>query len=169
MTNKLKLFAETLKPLLDWTSEFPHDKDIKYVISRIVRFSSENPKEHGIPFMYSDAALEEAKNRGVPNPEETLKWLRWKHQTQKKGLKDNSRKNGIFHQEHIVPISQTVKRLCQIKDITVESIYEILCEDLKVAWILKTEQKKLDLINRSGVRTPEELTELKIFIKGFNY
>ena len=39
---------------------------------------------------------------------------------------------------------------------------------LEIAWILKTEQKLLDSVNRSGLRTPELLTNLNILIKGFN-
>jgi len=41
-------------------------------------------------------------------------------------------------------------------------------DNFKIAWILKSEQKILDSINRSGVRTPELLTNLDIHIKGFN-
>ena len=80
MIPKLKLYAETLKPLLDWASANPDDKDIKYTITRIIRFSSDNPKDHGVPYMYSLAALNELKNRGLSDPEERLKWTRWKEQ-----------------------------------------------------------------------------------------
>ena len=44
----------------------------------------------------------------------------------------------------------------------------VLVNNLKIAWILKTEQKTLDAVCRSGVRTPELLTSLDIYIKGFN-
>jgi hypothetical protein len=169
MIPKLKIYAETLKPLLDWASANPDDKDIKYTITRIIRFSSANPKEHGIPFMYSLGALEAAKSKGIENAEEKLPWIEWKQQTHKGGLRDEGRKNGIFHQEHIVPVSQIAKMLYDLNDITVENIYDVLIENMKIAWILKEEQKILDSINRSGIRTPEELTELNIFIKGFNY
>ena len=47
-------------------------------------------------------------------------------------------------------------------------IYKILVDNFKIAWILKSEQKILDSINRSGIRTPELLTNLDIHIKGFN-
>ena len=49
-----------------------------------------------------------------------------------------------------------------------KNIHDILVNNLKIAWILKTEQKTLDAVCRSGVRTPELLTTLDIHIKGFN-
>ena len=169
MNPKIKTFAKSIVPLLKWLSENPNDKDIKYVVSRIVRFSSRNPKDLGIPYMYSIGALNEAKNRGIDNLPEKLKWVRWNQQTHKSGLNDTSRKNGVFHLEHIVPVSQVCLKLYSLNEITVKSIHDILIDNLKLAWILKTEQKKLDSINRSGIRTEDELTKLKIFIKGFNY
>ena len=82
---------------------------------------------------------------------------------------DNSRKNGIFHLEHIVPISQIAKELYELENIEcVKCIYDILIDNFKIAWILKTEQKLLDSINRSGQRSPELLNHLNIFIKGYN-
>ena len=154
--------------MLKWYSENPDDKDTKYVISRIIRFSSDNPKQHGIPYMYSLGALNEAKKKEIPNPEERLQWVRWKEQNHKSGLRDIGRQNGTFHQEHIVPVSQIAKKLYDLKEITVKNIHDILVDNLKIAWILKTEQKILDSVCRSGVRTPELLTSLDIHIKGFN-
>ena len=171
MIPKIKLFAETLYPLLKWHSENPEDKDTRYVISRIIRFSSDNPKQHGIPFMYSLAALKQANEMEIPNAEERLQWVRWKEQKHKSGLRDVGRQNGIFHQEHIVPVSQIAKKLYGLSvfdGITVKNIHDILVENLKIAWILKTEQKTLDAVCRSGIRTPELLTTLDIHIKGFN-
>lgn len=169
MIPKLKLYAETLKPLLQWASDNPHDKDIKYTITRLIRFSSDNPKDHGIPYMYSLAALEAAKEKGITDAEERLRWVRWKEQTHKGGLRDDGRKNGIFHQEHIIPVSQIAKKLYDLKDIAVDNIYTVLVDNMKIAWILKEEQKTLDSVCRSGIRTPELLTSLNIHIKGFNY
>jgi len=169
MIPKLKLYAETLKPLLEWASANPQDKDIKYTITRLIRFSSDNPKDHGIPYMYSLGALEAANEKGVINAEEKLKWVRWKEQTHKGGLRDTGRKDGIFHQEHIVPVSQIAKKLYDLDEITVWKIYHTLVDNMKIAWILKEEQKVLDSVCRSGVRTPELLTSLNIHIKGFNY
>ena len=168
MIPRIKLYAETLYPLLKWYSENPEDTDTKYAISRIIRFSSDNPKQHGIPYMYSLGALKEAKKLEIPNAEERLQWVRWKEQNHKSGLRDVGRQNGTFHQEHIVPVSQIAKKLYALEKITVSKIHKILVENLKIAWILKTEQKTLDAVCRSGVRTPELLTSLNIYIKGFN-
>ena len=168
MILRIKLYAETLYPLLKWYDENPDDKDTKYAISRIIRFSSDNPRQHGIPYMYSLAALNEAKKMEIPDAEERLQWVRWKEQNHKSGLRDIGRQNGIFHQEHIVPVSQIAKRLYDLEKITVKNIHDILVDNLKIAWILKTEQKTLNAVCRSGVRTPELLTSLDIYIKGFN-
>lgn len=168
MSNKLNLYCQTLKPLLEWASEFPNDKDVKYMISRIIRMSLDDPTVFKKPFMYSVGALTEAINRGLPDPEYRLSWTRWKSQDHKSGLQEESRMGGVFHQEHIVPISQIAKMLYELNDIDVNSIKDILTNNFKVAWILKSEQKALDSVNRSGIRTPEFLFAIGIYIKNFN-
>lgn len=169
MIDKVILYAKTLQPLLKWIKDNPDDKEIKYTVTRLIRFYSNTPKELGLPYMYSIAALQEAIKLDIDNPKEKLKWVTWREQTNKSGLKDIGRKNGIFHLEHIVPISQIAKKLYELDNLDlVLPIYKILIDNFKIAWILKSEQKILDSINRSGVRTPELLTNLNIHIKGFN-
>ena len=166
---KIKLYAKTLQPLLLWLKDNPNDKDIKYTVARLLRYYSNTPKILDLPYMYSEAALAEAIKLEIPEPEEKLKWVTWKEQTNKSGLRDVGRKNGVFHLEHIVPISQIAKKLYELDNPNlIGPIYKILVDNFKIAWILKSEQKILDSINRSGVRTPELLTNLNIHIKGFN-
>jgi len=169
ITKKIQLYAETIKPLLEWIKENPNDKDVKYTVTRLIRFYSNTPKELGIPYMYSRAALQKAQILEIPDAEERLKWVTWRQQTNKAGLRDVGRIDGVFHLEHIVPVSQIAKKLYALEDITVRKIYAILVNNFKIAWILKTEQKVLDEVNRSGERTPKEMTSLNIFIKGYNY
>ena len=169
MIEKIKLYAKTLQPLLEWLKENPNDKDVKYTVTRLLRFYSNTPKELGIPYMYSRAALQKAQRLEIPDAEEKLKWVTWRQQTNKTGLKDSGRIDGVFHLEHIVPISQIAKKLYDLEDTSIRKIYAILVNNFKIAWILKTEQKVLDEVNRSGERTPTELTNLNIFIKGYNY
>ena len=169
MIEKIKLYAKTLRPLLEWLKENPDDKDVKYTVTRLLRFYSNTPKELGIPYMYSRAALQKAQRLEIPDAEEKLKWVTWRQQTNKTGLKDSGRIDGVFHLEHIVPISQIAKKLYDLEDTSIRTIYAILVNNFKIAWILKTEQKVLDGVNRSGERTPKELTNLNIFIKGYNY
>ena len=169
MIEKIKLYAKTLRPLLEWLKENPNDKDVKYTVTRLLRFYSNTPKELGLPYMYSRAALQKAKRLEIPDAEEKLKWVTWRQQTNKTGLKDSGRIDGVFHLEHIVPISQIAKKLYDLEDTSIRTIYAILVNNFKIAWILKTEQKVLDGVNRSGERTPKELTNLNIFIKGYNY
>ena len=169
MIEKIKLYAKTLRPLLEWLKENPNDKDVKYTVTRLLRFYSNTPKELGLPYMYSRAALQKAQRLEIPDAEEKLKWVTWRQQTNKTGLKDSGRIDGVFHLEHIVPISQIAKKLYDLEDTSIRTIYAILVNNFKIAWILKTEQKVLDGVNRSGERTPKELTNLNIFIKGYNY
>ena len=166
---KINLYAKTLHPLLLWLKDNPDDKDIRYTVARLLRYYSNTPKVLELPYMYSEAALAEAIKLEIPEPEERLKWVTWKEQTNKSGLRDVGRKNGIFHLEHIVPISQIAKKLYELDNLDSTSpIHKILVDNFKIAWILKTEQKLLDSVNRSGLRTPELLTNLNILIKGFN-
>ena len=169
MIEKIKLYAKTLQPLLEWLKDNPNDKDVKYTVTRLLRFYSNTPKELGLPYMYSRAALQKAQRLEIPDAEEKLKWVTWRQQTNKTGLKDSGRIDGVFHLEHIVPISQIAKKLYDLEDTSIRKIYAILVNNFKIAWILKTEQKVLDEVNRSGERTPNELTNLNIFIKGYNY
>ena len=169
MIEKIKLYAKTLRPLLEWLKENPNDKDVKYTVTRLLRFYSNTPKELGLPYMYSRAALQKAQRLEILDAEEKLKWVTWRQQTNKTGLKDSGRIDGVFHLEHIVPISQIAKKLYDLEDTSIRKIYAILVNNFKIAWILKTEQKVLDGVNRSGERTPKELTNLNIFIKGYNY
>lgn len=169
MIEKIKLYAKTLQPLLEWIKDNPNDKDVKYTVTRLLRFYSNTPKELGLPYMYSRAALQKAQRLEIPDAEEKLKWVTWRQQTNKTGLKDSGRIDGVFHLEHIVPISQIAKKLYDLEDTSIRKIYAILVNNFKIAWILKTEQKVLDEVNRSGERTPAELTNLNIFIKGYNY
>ena len=169
MIEKIKLYAKTLQPLLEWLRDNPNDKDVKYTVTRLLRFYSNTPKELGLPYMYSRAALQKAQRLEIPDAEEKLKWVTWRQQTNKTGLKDSGRIDGVFHLEHIVPISQIAKKLYDLEDTSIRKIYAILVNNFKIAWILKTEQKVLDEVNRSGERTPAELTNLNIFIKGYNY
>jgi len=168
MHNKLDSYCQALEPLLIWVSKNPDDKDVKYMISRIIRTSLDDPAVFGKPFIYSVGALTEAKKRDLPDAEHRLKWTRWRSQDHKKGLQEDARKNGVFHQEHIMPVSQIAKKMYELDNITTDAIKEILIENFKVAWILKSEQKILDSVSRSGIRTPELLTLLGIYIKNFN-
>jgi len=42
---KIQLYAETIKPLLEWIKDNPNDKDVKYTVTRLLRFYSNTPKE----------------------------------------------------------------------------------------------------------------------------
>ncbi len=57
MIPKIQLYTKSLKPLLEWVQENPNDKDIKYTINRLLRYYTNSPRELGIPYLYSEAAL----------------------------------------------------------------------------------------------------------------
>ena len=80
---KINLYAKTLHPLLLWLKDNPDDKDIRYTVARLLRYYSNTPKILDLPYMYSEAALAEAIKLEIPEPEERLKWVTWKEQTNK--------------------------------------------------------------------------------------
>ena len=92
MIEKIILYAKTLQPLLKWIKDNPDDKEIKYTVARLLRYYSNTPKILELPYMYSEAALAEAIKLEIPEPEERLKWVTWREQTNKSGLKDNRQK-----------------------------------------------------------------------------
>ena len=49
MIEKIILYAKTLQPLLKWIKDNPDDKEIKYTVTRLIRFYSNTPKELGLP------------------------------------------------------------------------------------------------------------------------
>jgi hypothetical protein len=87
----------------------------------------------------SKAALETAQAHAL----EDLRRLRWKDQKRK--MKDSKRL--IFHWEHVVQVTDIVDSILALKKPTVGAIAEEL-KKAKVAWILKSENKKLLHKNR---------------------
>jgi len=142
MTDKQKLICESMVPLIIGLRKYPNDSCFKHCLSKIIRKFTEYPGDIGIPYMYSLAALEAAENIGLDA--EKLMWTGYLDQTTKRGLKDIGHGTGIFHHEHIIPISQTIQRLLLLEDLNSETVYKLLIENYKIAWILKTEQKILE-------------------------
>jgi hypothetical protein len=77
-----------------------------------------------------------------------LRRYQWRDQPTK--MKDPQRKT--FHWEHVLPVSDIVKRLVELPDPTPEAIASVLT-DAQVAWITKEENKRLP---RSGRANPLE-------------
>jgi hypothetical protein len=76
-----------------------------------------------------------------------LAQFRWGHQ---RGLmKDPTR--AIFHWEHVVPVSDTVKALLALEEPTPSTIIPILTRS-EIAWILKIEDKRLQRKGRPDPR-----------------
>ena len=44
MIEKIILYAKTLQPLLKWIKDNPDDKEIKYTVTRLIRFYSNTLK-----------------------------------------------------------------------------------------------------------------------------
>lgn len=166
MTDKSRILCESILPLIKGLQKYPKDSCFSYGVSKLIRRFTEYPKDIGIPYMYSLKALEAAEKIGVDA--EKLKWIGYSDQTAKRGLQDVGHGTGIFHHEHIIPISQIIQKMLKLEDLTVENLYNLLIDNYKIAWILKSEQKILDVNNKSTNRTPELLNVLQIYIKGFN-
>ncbi len=66
---------------------------------------------------------------------------------------DGSHQKGKFHLEHLHPVS-TIRDLCS-KAMSRDAVLRILLGKLRVAWILKTERRKLDRTHRSNRPDPD--------------
>ena len=51
MIPKILLYAKTIQPLLLWLKDNPNDKDIKYTVSRLLRYYSNTPKILDLPYI----------------------------------------------------------------------------------------------------------------------
>lgn len=93
-----------------------------------------------LPLEVSEAALEAAKRLKVKD----LHRVSWqKQQTFDKGRK-------MFHWEHVETIGE-IQRACE-KATKVKEVVEILKTKLRIAWILKTEDRALTLLGFKSIR-----------------
>ena len=93
--------------------------------------------------LISKAAEEKALELGLNAA--TLRCSTWFHQ---KSLMKDPKRN-IFHLEHVKPVKQLAKEVLHSRGKTTEEIVQIL-QTAEIAWILKTEDNKL---NASKQRT----------------
>ena len=138
------------------------DSNMIWMAHRIVRRWTEFPELVGKPNAYSLGALDVITQRGISL--EKLQWATYNDQTKKKGLGDPNHLHGMLHHEHLVPVSQLVKELLQLPVLTHQTVLELIQQRTQVAWILKSEQKALDKVCKSGNRSKELLESLGIVL-----
>jgi hypothetical protein len=137
------------------------DPESYWMARRIVRRWTEFPSMIGKPNAYSDGAAQVIKSRNIPL--EKLLWAEYGDQCKKSGLDDGpGHSTGLLHHEHMIPVNQLVKELVDLSKYTTESIISLIRKRAQIAWILKSEQKELDKICRTGNRSPELLESLNI-------
>lgn len=81
----------------------------------------------------SVAARREAKKWGIKKDLSEYKWKEIR----------NMDFLWLFHLDHVKPVSFLVDQLIEMKRVTVKNTFNLIME-MEVAWILKTENKKLD-------------------------
>lgn len=90
----------------------------------------------------SEAAQLKANDMGIGD----LHQYRWSDQTKQHKMNDKGRK--IFHWEHFYPVQQIIDELIDLDTLDDSSIYDII-RKMKICWILKEENVKLDAIAKS--------------------
>lgn len=154
------LHAKALIPYLEGIRD-SRDSESFWMARRIVRRWTEFPSMIGKANLYSKGAADLLEEKGISL--EILKWAEYGDQCKKSGLDDGpGHSTGKLHHEHIRPVQTLVEELVELPEYTVESIIDLIRTRTEVAWILKTEQKELDKICRTGNRTPELLESLNI-------
>jgi len=152
--------ARALIPYLEGIKQ-DGDPESYWMARRIVRRWTEFPTMLQKPNAYSDGAAKVVQSRGISL--ETLKMAKYTDQCKRSGLQDGpGHSTGLLHHEHMVPVSQLVKELVELPEYTVNAIITYVRKRALVAWILKAEQKELDKVCRTGLRTPELLESLNI-------
>jgi hypothetical protein len=148
MDSKFQDFVDILKVLLPIYKNDQSKGYIKEIIVRTLRMV-----ESILPMDVSKNAQIVADSMGIGS----LYQYGWLKQNKKNGMKDYDR--SIFHWEHYVPIQQQLNDLLELKEITDDSIYQIIKKG-KICWILKKENAVLDKIARSSRPNPEETYRL---------
>lgn len=154
------LHAKALIPYLEGIRD-SRDSESFWMARRIVRRWTEFPSMIGKANLYSRGAAHLLEEKGISL--EILKWAEYGDQCKKSGLDDGpGHSTGKLHHEHIRPVQTLVEELVELPEYTVDSIIDLIRTRTEVAWILKTEQKELDKVCRTGNRTPELLESLNI-------
>ena len=154
------LHAKALIPYLEGIRD-SRDSESFWMARRIVRRWTEFPSMISKANLYSKGAANVLQEKGISL--EILKWAEYGDQTKKSGLNDGpGHSTGQLHHEHIRPVQTLVEELVELPQYTVEAIVNLIQTRAEVAWILKTEQKELDKICRTGNRSQELLDSLNI-------
>lgn len=131
--------SAAMLPLLEVLSNQPNSPLRKWAISCVAHACRH--LEYLIVPLVSQAAFDKASAMGLL-PLEKYAWA-----DQPTRMKDPGRK--IFHFEHLVPVSDLVTQLIDLKPPTSVAIACVL-RKANVAWILKSEDERL---NRAGLRS----------------
>ncbi len=125
------LIAEAIVGLLRQYKTAP--ADVRGTLSAMLRWMARDLERYVLPGV-SRAAQARADELELGD----LAEFNWGHQ--RGAMKDPTR--AIFHWEHVVPVSDTVTALLALEDPTSSTIAPILMR-AEIAWILKTEDKRL--------------------------
>lgn len=154
--------ARALVPYLEGIKLY-NDPESHWMARRIVRRWTEFPSMMQKANLYSQGALEVIQSRNIPI--EKLMWAEYGDQCKKDGLNDGpGHSTGALHHEHLRSVKQLVEELVALPEYTVPAIIELIRKRVEIAWILKSEQRVLDKVCRTGNRTPELLESLNITI-----
>jgi hypothetical protein len=110
------------------------------------------------PLLVSTEAAKVALSKGI-DPE-NLKTTSYNKQTKSiknGGLGDKGKVNGLFHYEHLVPVSYIWESIVAMENPTLQEIESFIDNIAQGAWLTKEESKRLDKINKSNIRIENDL------------
>jgi hypothetical protein len=140
---KYSNFINILKVLVPIYENNKKSKPMKKILVTAVRMLEYVSKRKA-----SKAAQEIADRMGI-GP--LIKYI-WEDQTNKNKMNDINRK--IFHWEQYYPVEQIIQELVNLEELDEESILSVI-KKVKIIWILKSENKKLDKIAKSVRPNPK--------------
>ena len=161
----LAIYIESIKQFREIGIE---ESESHWTAQRIVRKWTEELIQAYKPNKVSDGVKQLLKNSDIPL--ERAQTCGYNAQTTKSGLGyangiGKGSGTGLLHFEHLTPISRLIDMCLELPEITPDTVWTCIMKNCEIAWILKSERKRLDAVCKSGERTPEILESLDIIIK----
>ena len=161
----LALYIESIKQFREIGIE---ESESHWTAQRIVRKWTEELIQVYKPNKLSEGVVALLKESNIPL--DRARNCGYNSQTTKSGLGfangiGKGSGTGLLHFEHMSPISRLIDMCLELPEITPDTVWTCIMKNCEIAWILKSERKKLDKICKSGERTDEILESLNIVIK----
>lgn len=161
----LAIYIESIKQFREIGVE---ESESHWTAQRIVRKWTEELIQSYKPNLLSEGVIELLKEHDIPTT--VARNCTYRQQTNKSGLGlvngiGKTAGNGLLHFEHLTPISRLIDMCLELPNITPDNVWTCIMKNCEIAWILKTERKRLDKVCKSGERTQDILESVNVVIK----